>query len=125
MLKFILDPLDAKKMKKKYFFMQKHITKICLKMQSLRSKKIQLNKIIFKNGCLMRVDNNESFQVGLLTDFENSKNYRNSCIVWYFLHSKKNFFNRNEFLISITEILKLSIQFEYDFRNIRLFSIQI
>ena len=25
-------------------------------------KKIQFNKIIFKNGCLMRVDNNESFQ---------------------------------------------------------------
>ena len=39
--------------------MQKHITKICLKFDV---KNIQFNKIIFKNGCLMRVDNNESFQ---------------------------------------------------------------
>ena len=33
-----------------------------LKNAKFEVKKIQLNKIIFKNGCLMRVDNNESFQ---------------------------------------------------------------
>ena len=33
-----------------------------LKNAKFDVKKIQFNKIIFKNGCLMRVDNNESFQ---------------------------------------------------------------
>ena len=37
-----------------------------LKNAKFEVKKIQLNKIIFKNGCLMRVDNNESFGLDFL-----------------------------------------------------------
>ena len=33
-----------------------------LKNAKFEVKKTQLNKIIFKNGCLIRVDNNECFQ---------------------------------------------------------------
>ena len=33
-----------------------------LKNGKFEVKKTQLNKIIFKNGCLMREDNTESFQ---------------------------------------------------------------
>ena len=50
-LYYILDPLYAKTHYKNM-----------LKNAKFDVKKIQFNKIIFKNGCLMRVDNNESFQ---------------------------------------------------------------
>ena len=60
-LYYILDPIYAKKMKKKFFYAKTHY-KNMLKNAKFEVKKIQFNKIIFKNGCLMRVDNNESFQ---------------------------------------------------------------
>ena len=43
------------------FYAKTHY-KNMLKNAKFEVKKIQLNKIIFKNGCLMRVDNTESFQ---------------------------------------------------------------